>query len=326
MSLQSAEYLQKLKEITEAESQLAQLTAEVEKLGADAALMGASMLPPPAGTAADIASLGKDLVTGDWSNAFWDAVGIIPIVGDGAKAAAKDGKIANRIADIKKAIAKANEAIQKKKDELAQLCKKNRLDKKDKTAQATKDCDTAGCGKDSDKNGKIKKTKTTKEKINDLKSQGHGPQRHEGDVTEEQLDRRARLKEDPETGTRQDKYQKNADGTPKNHKCAEHATKVNSEVNSEESYIKAEEHSRNDQVFKDKATSGEENITVETPLKDIYGDNYKDHVSGRSRTTPLPDTTTPTVSTNFEDGYMRAIYQKNSQGDYDLVTMYPNPK
>jgi hypothetical protein len=169
-----------------------------------------------------------------------------------------------------------------------------------------------------------KKTDTVHEmKIKGLTKQGHGPQRHEGDVTENQLDRRVRLKEDPETGARADKYQKDNNGNPANHKCGDHATKVNSE----ESYVKAEEHSRNSQAFKDKVSEGQTDIKVETPLEDTYGAGYKKHVSGRSRTTPWPDTTTPSVPTNFENGgVMKAIYKRNAQGGYDLITMYPDPK
>jgi hypothetical protein len=167
-----------------------------------------------------------------------------------------------------------------------------------------------------------KKTRSTKEHIDNLKRQGHGPQRHEGQLTETQLDERVRKKHDPETGSREDKYRKNSDGTPANHRCGDHATKVNSE----ESYVKAESHSRNSDVFREKAANGEPSIKVETPLEEIYGPNYKTHVSGRTRTTPWPDTSTPTIPTDFTDGKMIAIYRQADNSSYNLVTMYPNPR
>lgn len=146
MSLNSPEYLKKLAEITQAESDLAKLNLKLDEISADAALMAGGFLPPPAGTAADIVSLGRSLGTGDWSGAFWDAVGIIPIVGDGAKTAAKGGKLVNKAADIKKALEKANKAIQKKKDELAELCNKNRAAKKDKVTDKAEACSKGDCG------------------------------------------------------------------------------------------------------------------------------------------------------------------------------------
>jgi hypothetical protein len=161
-----------------------------------------------------------------------------------------------------------------------------------------------------------------KKKMADLKNEGHGPQRHEGDVTDQQLDRRARLKEDPETGTRQDAYKKNADGTPKNHSCGDSATRINSE----ESYVKGEEYSRNSQSFKDQAAANEPTIAVETPLEDVYGPDYKNEVAGRTRSAPWPNTTAPTTPTDFTDGTLVSVYRRQADGTYKLLTMYPEPK
>ncbi|PPD18746.1 MAG: hypothetical protein CTY18_10730 [Methylomonas sp.] len=156
MSLNSPEYLKKLAEITQAESDLAKLNLKLDEISADTALMAGGFLPPPAGTAADIVSLGRSLGAGDWGGAFWDAVGIIPIVGDGAKVAAKGSKLANKAADIKKALEKANAAIQKKKDELAELCNKNRVAKKDQVTNKAENCAKGDCAKKPPK--QLKKT------------------------------------------------------------------------------------------------------------------------------------------------------------------------
>ena len=81
MSVLSATYKAQLASLLAAEKDLSALKSALKELGADAALMGASMLPPPAGTAADIASLAVSLGRGDWGGALWDVVGLIPIVG-----------------------------------------------------------------------------------------------------------------------------------------------------------------------------------------------------------------------------------------------------
>lgn len=147
MSLNSPEYLALAAEIAQAEGDLAKLTLKLDEISADAALMAGGFLPPPAGTAADLVSLGKDLAAGDWGSAFWDAVGIIPIVGDGAKAAAKGGKIANKLTDVKKAIEKANQVIQKKKDDLAKLCKDKQVKNKEKVTDKAENCGKGDCSK-----------------------------------------------------------------------------------------------------------------------------------------------------------------------------------
>jgi hypothetical protein len=145
MSMLTKEYKAALAALTAAQADLSLLKDTLKSLGADAVLMGAGMLPPPLGTAADIASLGISLGRGDWVGAFWDTVGLIPIVGDGAKAAAKGGRAAKQLKAIKKAVAKVEKIIAKKQDDLAKLCKKSRVGK-DKTRQATKESDCAVCG------------------------------------------------------------------------------------------------------------------------------------------------------------------------------------
>lgn len=81
-------------------SELQQLNKKYGELAADTGLAGASMLPPPYGTAADLVSLGKSLWTGQWGNALFDAVGIVPLAGD----LIKGGRIANKLNDFRKAL------------------------------------------------------------------------------------------------------------------------------------------------------------------------------------------------------------------------------
>ena len=83
-----------------AKDELAALESSYKELAADGALAAAGWLPPPWGTAADLASLGKSLFKGDWGGALFDAIGLIPIAGDAAKA----GKMGKRLKQIEAAI------------------------------------------------------------------------------------------------------------------------------------------------------------------------------------------------------------------------------
>jgi len=66
---------------------LQNMGSQYADLAVDAGLAAAGALPPPFGTVADVGSLGRSLWRGDWGGALLDAVGFIPIFGDGAKAA-----------------------------------------------------------------------------------------------------------------------------------------------------------------------------------------------------------------------------------------------
>jgi hypothetical protein len=119
------------------------------------------------------------------------------------------------------------------------------------------------------------------ERIRQLTKQGHGPQRHEGQVTNDQLRARAVEGKDPVTGTTEDAYLKQPDGTPETHKYGRHATKVNSE----EAYVNADDYLRSSAEFKAEAAGKNvgDRIAVEKSLEEIYGPDYKYNVSGVMR-------------------------------------------
>lgn len=83
-----------------AKQELDQLDGAYKEMAADTALAAAGWAPPPWGTAADVASLGKSLFKGDWGGALFDAIGIVPVVGDAAKA----GRLGRRAKAIEAAI------------------------------------------------------------------------------------------------------------------------------------------------------------------------------------------------------------------------------
>lgn len=81
-------------------NRLQNMGREYADLATEAGLAAAGALPPPFGTAADAASLGRSLWRGDWGGALLDAVGFIPVIGDGVKGA----KIADRLNTLRKSI------------------------------------------------------------------------------------------------------------------------------------------------------------------------------------------------------------------------------
>ncbi|MCL2892051.1 HNH endonuclease [Brenneria tiliae] len=91
------------KKVLEMESQYSELII-------DGGLAAAGAAPPPFGTAADVASLGRSLFKGDWSGAALDVLGLIPIAGDAAKA----GKIAAKVEKVTEALSKAKAALNTK--------------------------------------------------------------------------------------------------------------------------------------------------------------------------------------------------------------------
>lgn len=133
---------------TDAWNQLQQLNKQYGDLAADAALAAGGALPPPFGTAADVAALGKSLWTGDWGGALLDVVGFVPLLGD----AAKGGKIANKLNDLRKAIDTANSALARRLQQTKDVAKKywDDIAKKNRNAydEAIKNCQSKACRED----------------------------------------------------------------------------------------------------------------------------------------------------------------------------------
>ncbi len=157
-----------------------------------------------------------------------------------------------------------------------------------------------------------------KSRISDLGKQGHGPQRHEGQVTPLQLDDRVVKGIDPVSGTMTDAY------TGKTHLVGRHASKVTSE----EAYVKSADHITSTKLYNDVLTSANKSnakvFSVETPLKEIYGSSYGAHVQGKTRLGTKSDPR-GVVDTDFTNGNMKAVFKQDSSGNYNLLTMYPEP-
>ncbi|WP_226553567.1 hypothetical protein [Celeribacter naphthalenivorans] len=185
------------------------------------------------------------------------------------------------------------------------------------------------------------------QKLDDLARQGHGPQRHEGAVTDKQLLDRVLHGLDPMTGSVVDhdkffkKYGVHYDpikhGTPPDfggtmihvpgkgdlpitmskkiqHVSGAHATKFNTP----EDYVKAYEW-----VIKDprvKAFEGNSKPTLRIPdikMSDIFGPDFEVRIKGYDA---FGNRTVFGSDTN-----LIAIFEKDSNGILQLKTMYPDP-
>ncbi|GAA3617293.1 hypothetical protein GCM10022223_37350 [Kineosporia mesophila] len=163
-------------------------------------------------------------------------------------------------------------------------------------------------------------------RVEELRRQGHGPQRHGPQVTDQQLTDRVLWWIDPMTGT-------TVDGdTGGQHRCAKVATKVASEA----SYVAAEAFIRSSRAFdqaRRQAEAGHESMMkVVVPLPDIYGPGYRERIRGvqrnGSRTHPTGDPagTRPPTEVDFTDGRMIAVYTRRPGGKFRLKTMFPDPR
>jgi len=131
---------------------------------------------------------------------------------------------------------------------------------------------------------------------------------------------------DPITGTTDDAYLKNVDGTPKKHSYGKDATKF---VN-KESFVKTEYYIRNSQQFKDKISivnnTGDDAFAIEgIKLEDILGADYKNQVFGKTRI-GTKNNPIGTSATDFTDGTAKAVFRKDVSGNWNLHSMYPEPK
>jgi len=154
-------------------------------------------------------------------------------------------------------------------------------------------------------------------RLQELISEGHGVQRHGAQVTDFQLRGRAVEGLDPMTGTTVDGVH---GGT---HQYAQHATKVVSD----EAYVYAENYARNSQQFVDatvSSTTGRAELKI--PLKEVYGDDFREFVYGVTR---YGSKTAPTGSGNTiftDNAHMVIRYKQSSSGDWLFNTMFPQPE
>lgn len=253
--------------------------------------------------ARDTAAAIKDVAQGKdgaWINLGAAAIGWIPLIGDGAKAGLRVGR--RILKESEKEVAEA--VVKRAAKEGIELTE---AAAKEATERALKEEAVLG-------------------RLDELAVQGHGPQRHSSHITEQQLEDRAVKGFDPVTGTTHDAYNKFPDGTPKPHGYSKDATKIVSD----EAYVNAETYVRNSQGFNDLVAEadrvGGDEVTVKSiKLEDVFGVNYTEDVFGKTR---IGSKSNPSgvANTDFTDGTITAIYRKESNGKWNLYTMYPDPK
>lgn len=96
---------------------------------------------------------------------------------------------------------------------------------------------------------------------------------------------------------------------------------------SDEAYVFAERKARTSQQFVDaSATATTGRAQVEIPLRDIFGDNFRNYVNGVTRYGPkkAPLGSGNTVFGN--DSYMITRYKQDANGNWNFNTMFPQPK
>ena len=164
--------------------------------------------------------------------------------------------------------------------------------------------------------------------VNRLLNEGHAIQRHGSPnrVTDLQLEDRAVRGIDPASGTTFDAFNKFPDGNPKPHKVGRNATAFTSD----DALLQADDFARSSAQFQQNIANARTNgdifvDPVELPLRDVFGNNYRDYVRGVTR---LGSKNNPTghIPTNFTDGTIKAIYRLDQNGNVKLHTLYPNPK
>ncbi|MBK4214642.1 hypothetical protein JJJ17_01740 [Paracoccus caeni] len=154
----------------------------------------------------------------------------------------------------------------------------------------------------------------------ELETQGHGPQRHEGAVTKQMLEDRVLRGIDPMTGTTMD-----GEKIGRTHSAPRAATRFKTE----EAFVVAETHIRRSSIYRDLRDESIHSISVrrgsfevEVSLEDALGLNYANKVEGvrrvGSRRNPFG-----TEEIDFKDGIAVAIFKFSSNGEPQLITMYP---
>lgn len=149
-------------------------------------------------------------------------------------------------------------------------------------------------------------------RVDELSQEGHGPQRHEGQVTPEQHARRVLDGVDPATGSARDFA----------HGGQHRAPRTSSSFTSNEAYAQAESAVRSSPAFDARAAAGGEWFRVEMPLSEALGQSYRNHVFGVTKMDPRATLNT----VDFTGGNVVAYYRRNASGGYRLDTMYAEPR
>lgn len=156
----------------------------------------------------------------------------------------------------------------------------------------------------------------------DLEKQGHGPQRHDGEVTTKALQDRLEKGIDPMTGTVWDGVHIGKTHRPPKREATRFKTP--------QDFIAAEKAIRGSTDFQNKLNAtlaiGKDSFKVENfPLAQALGPNYLSKLEGLGWINPK-NKALGTRPTNFTDGTVTAIFKIGDNGEIKLHTMFANPK
>ena len=274
------------------------LSREERELLTDIAVLGldiAGVLDPT--PASDAISGLISASRGNYFEALISLTAIVPYVGDIAKVG-KLGKFA-QIVDRAARLVEAGKAKTVPKVRSAMEVLRNQL----KTLVKAEVPGPVG------RSLETMKTRLDEMFLNDLKNQGHGPQRHEGEVTDKQLIERVLTGKRPEGGY--DNY----------------IHKVATRVKNESDYVDAEQYIRHSAAFQHTKIKFNEQKNryqkkIRVPLSEVLGSDYLDKVEGFTRlgSQKNPQGSEPTDMTNFD---MVAVYVLDKNDQFNLLTMYP---
>lgn len=149
-----------------------------------------------------------------------------------------------------------------------------------------------------------------------LCDQGHGPQRHDGRVTNEALDKRTTHGIDPMSGKRWDAEK--SKGKPASQRVAHGAPSTVTKINDMHDYARTDLAVRNSDKFQRAAALSRDEIRAEIPYT---GGPY----TARKRVGNVGDPNVSATNVNFSQPKAFAIYRKKNVGGssvYHLKTMY----
>ena len=169
----------------------------------------------------------------------------------------------------------------------------------------------------------VRSSRYWQQRLDDLKFDvpgAHGPQRHEGEVTDQDLLDRILSGIDPMSGTKVDAV------TGKAHVQVRHATKFNTPAD----YVRAYDHIIAELSGKlhDEARlaryAGQSRFLVEFPISDLFQTGVNTRLKGYSRIGPKSSGLSQPI--DFEGGFVRAVFKFRDDGTFGLYTMFPNAR
>ena len=160
----------------------------------------------------------------------------------------------------------------------------------------------------------FRRTRYWREKLDDLARQGHGPQRHEGDVTDTQLLERIRDGIDPMTGRTRDGVHGRA------HRVGRHATKFNTPAD----YVRAYEKAIDSSDYRAFLNSTDRQKEVVLNMSDIFGSNFQARIKGYTRVSGRTGQNPAVAPTVFPSNTVVKVRFRRENGVVKLITMFPD--